>query len=1099
MIINLFLTCAAYAEKTDMQVYFDNQRNEYGSSVEKVDDDYYMLYYQLTNRFNYREGDGEILISRYGTELKITFGSDIISVNGKAEPFTKPVYNNNDQNYISLRLIAYVFGSDININENDSTIKITLNEKPVLPAVNAINGSITLPNDEVAPASGIAFRINANCINVYTNSSFKYVIIESGKNSANYEMPIASTTETYNEYVVSYEILDSYQYDTYSSYGYYSYGGTRSNYNKASSILLTESSFVNLSVIKNRTLLGTVNRNGYDNSLYIYTFSDGYGNQSNVNDSKFSISIPSDIERLYLQYYLNGKDSTNFVYTGYYNKNGSSPFYDYSNYINMNTDDISNIQIDILKGKVITGTVNFPESSSNKELWFNLTGEINNNYTQDNSFFKPVGSTQVEYRIVVPIYDNNKYILSYSQNRLSGYVTSAGKISSEKTLAREIDITTGDSFTQDIFIEQPKIYGTISLPNDELAPSGGMGVKLTLNGDDAISVTATIPQGENSINYELIVPNEILNNYEILLDYSALGGRYSSSQSLYSYNLGTSQQMDVTLNKMSKVSGAISLPENEVAEKDLEVTINASGNFHNYSNVTIPQGKTSTEYSIMVNSNSSYLFSYNITNAEEYLNGYYSENGTVINYWEGKKFNITDDISNINMQTSKVPYISGTISLPQNMSALTEDLSIELIPYFNAKTIILPKGEVSVPYKVYVQARNLNDVNYFQYYLTSNTHPNLWLNGYYTSKGMYSKCIPEYLMFSGDKAENINITLVKSIEITGKIKLPDNNLAKNDIDWDVSVIANGEYGSSANSNATTKLGDNECSYKLNIPEDNFVNGYKLKYYSYNCPEYYNFGYYNVDGATSQKDRAGIIKNQDNLEMTVINKNTINGTITKAVNSADQIMIDVNAASTEYPNNYEDTKHFNVVGKNSFNYSLDIPVDVPSFNVRYYIYGTPGSAMFKNNGYYNSSQENNLTFDNHQAQALTVSDNPVINFTIPLSSTDNYPLALDRIYDVNNNYFDIRDSVYNTKNFTIKAVNKTQEDTESTIFVSRYDKNNKLIEVVSKKTILPKLAMSDIVLKFRSDRLDETDKIKIIAWDTNLCPLAEPKIFSELLE
>ena len=130
MIINLFLTCTTYAETISMQVYFDNERLEYGSSAEKVDNDYYLPYYELTSLFSYREGDGEILMSRYGAELKITFGSDIICVNGQPEPFTKPVYNDKDQNYISLRLIAAIFGSNIAIDESDGTIKITLNQKP---------------------------------------------------------------------------------------------------------------------------------------------------------------------------------------------------------------------------------------------------------------------------------------------------------------------------------------------------------------------------------------------------------------------------------------------------------------------------------------------------------------------------------------------------------------------------------------------------------------------------------------------------------------------------------------------------------------------------------------------------------------------------------------------------------------------------------------------------------------------------------------------------------------------------------------------------------------------------------------------------------
>jgi hypothetical protein len=54
----------------------------------------------------------------------------------------------------------------IKINDEDNTIKITLNKKPPLPEKKSFKGSISLPNNEVAPESGISFKIIAGDIDI---------------------------------------------------------------------------------------------------------------------------------------------------------------------------------------------------------------------------------------------------------------------------------------------------------------------------------------------------------------------------------------------------------------------------------------------------------------------------------------------------------------------------------------------------------------------------------------------------------------------------------------------------------------------------------------------------------------------------------------------------------------------------------------------------------------------------------------------------------------------------------------------------------------------------------------------------------------------
>lgn len=1091
MMINLLFVCTSFAENVDIKVYFDNELITYGDkNVEKVDDDYYLNsnFLRYYNDFTYREADGEIFIRRYGTELKITFGSDSVSINGKAILFTTPVYRTNDYNYISLKLIASVFGSEFNMDEASQTIKITLNQKPVLPLVKSVGGSISLPDGAVAPSSGIAFKITATRNDVYSDVNVKYVLIDSGQNSANFQLPIENDSDTYSEYTVSYQIIDGYQFDDYVEQGYYSYNGTRSSENKQSHILLSENTNINLNVIDKKLISGTVNLNGCkEDSVYIAISSDRYNDGSYVENSKFSLFIPSDAERAYLEYHI--FSSSNYIQNGYYSKNGTVPFYDDENYIDVMNDDISNINFDILKGKMITGTVSFPESAKNTKVGFTISGEINNRTILDEWYTKPEGTTQVEYSFVVPSYDNNKYLLQFSQNDWSGYITAEGKISQDKTLAKEFDVTNGDSFVQDISVEQPKLYGVISLPNNELSPSGGIDVAITLSNyyENETSITVNIPEGQNNTNYKFPVSYELLEQNYLYLDCSAQEGRYSYSDVLYSNDIGVAKQVDITLDKMTKVSGVISLAQNQVAPKalDIDVYTYGSGDAH----VTIPQGENNIEYSMMVKSNESSYICYKISNAEEYLNGYYTKDGTVTSDENAEQLDFSEDQSGIDMQISMAPYISGTISLPQGISAYNEDMEIGISTRYCNSNVTLPKGETSVTYKLYVQAETLDEVDFMQYDLNSELYPELSPFGYYSENGTTSRYDSIDDLFSGTKAEDINITLIKNIEVTGTIKLPDNKLAPKDIPFDINAYGNGSWRIGE---TTIKRGDNSSTYQINIPEDYNLVGYKLMYYSYGCEGFYHAGYYNENGTTSIEDNAEIIKNRNNIAITVLNVCSVTGAITNSIASSDSIDITVTAETIVPTAEYIGSNRFDIEGGNSTSaYTLDIPADVTNFIVRYDIYNSPGSSIFKNEGFYNSSKQNCITFDSEEAQTLNVNDKPNINFTLPLASTDVYTLVLENIYDKNDQYYDVKDENSNADDFTVKVLNKTEQDTEGIVFVSRYDKDNKLIEVVAKKAALPKQTLSNVVLKFEGDRFDQTDHVKATVWDEMQHPLAMP--------
>ncbi len=60
-----------------------------------------------------------------GGEIKLTVGSDVAYVNGKAVKLDVPVFIKDNRSFVPLRFIAENLGFKVEWNENDKTIKIT--------------------------------------------------------------------------------------------------------------------------------------------------------------------------------------------------------------------------------------------------------------------------------------------------------------------------------------------------------------------------------------------------------------------------------------------------------------------------------------------------------------------------------------------------------------------------------------------------------------------------------------------------------------------------------------------------------------------------------------------------------------------------------------------------------------------------------------------------------------------------------------------------------------------------------------------------------------------------------------------------------------
>lgn len=182
----------------------------------------------------------------------------------------------------------------------------------------------------------------------------------------------------------------------------------------------------------------------------------------------------------------------------------------------------------------------------------------------------------------------------------------------------------GSEFVLRVIIANLKEFsGKLSLPNGELAPAGGLEVKLAITHDiDWEELTVVIPEGENYgvFTTQLVeciencgdydaISYEILYNRHAQVDYLRTG--YLSSVGSTSYWRETQSFADTALNlqninfelmKGHVISGKImlALPVQEDVEIDVNVYSNSGNNLYFAESYVIPEGQNSVPYHIRV-------------------------------------------------------------------------------------------------------------------------------------------------------------------------------------------------------------------------------------------------------------------------------------------------------------------------------------------------------------------------------------------------------------------------------------------------------------------------------------------------------------------
>lgn len=456
-----------------------------------------------------------------------------------------------------------------------------------------------------------------------------------------------------------------------------------------------------------------------------------------------------------------------YVRKAYKKGNSSTNDYMEADVFNL-TDDLGNQDFQILTGNRIYGKISLPSGDTAPPggIAFAIhcnaeDPDFNFNYHADTIVSINAGDSSANYVVTAPPASNYHlwyYLISETSGSYirSGYYNETGMVTTYDE-ASNIDINTNDEQINLTVLTGNSLSGTISLPNGNTAPTGGLQVEVRAfdcnQSNLSFGTSAIIPAGKSEANYNLAVP---AGEYRLCYylqpwapDQPYIYSAYYSSNGMVETNslatpitIDTNKSINLTMLIGESICGTISLPEAEAAPTGglpLEIHIlpeheGIAGTKH----IIIPSGLNSYEYNLQGLYHGGYIIGYRIPDSysgTEYVReGYYGSSGMSSSYSGASIINTSENPNGINLFVIPGITITGTLYLPTGNVAPNEGLVVDIeannsANKFARSTVTIPANDNSIPYCLtlepgegYVVFYNLHssDTTYIQqaYYKT---------------------------------------------------------------------------------------------------------------------------------------------------------------------------------------------------------------------------------------------------------------------------------------------------------------------------------------------------------------------------------------------
>ncbi|HHW00925.1 MAG TPA: hypothetical protein GXX36_15420 [Clostridiaceae bacterium] len=940
----------------------------------------------------------------------------------------------------------------------------------LIPA-NLIFGTISLPDGEIAPEGGISGLIDAECDNGTSDDTDddyifnEFFHIPQGESSVDYILPVIANPAG-TGYVVSYFVFE----DEYEMIGYYSVGGTVSDYNSATLVDVSsgDAEGIDLELIsgKNNIISGTVSlpdgdtapaggvrvhvmaRNVLTNSYFISSVTIPEGE----NSVGYSIRIPVNVEGtdyVVLYEFLLSDEDYGYGKRGYYSKEGTRVSYSSADYINVSNGNVEEIDLEILHANIISGTISLPEGEFAPEGGIKVSISALNYYSGYSQL--PIsttvtiteGESSVNYSLAVPVDAigniSNIYMIEYSVYS-EPYKIDQVYYSIDGATSL-FDISRGDVEGINIELLPTNIIsGTISLPDGYTAPAGGIGVSIYAGN---YRTQVTIPEGQNSVEYSLPVASNNAGSgytvrYYISPEYGYVQIGYYSTEgtvlksadgTIVDVSSGTTEGINLELIPGNTISGTVFFPENFTAPADgITVIIEAktdNGTPYDYSddyyiniNKTIPKGKKSVQYSLVVPANiagAGYIVNCSIITNYWKECGYYSDTGTVPDRDSATPVDVSNgDAEGIDIEIlleAICKDIDIHISLPYGDVAPEGGIDVTIFAVNNNGTpdddsddfsfnteVKIFEGTSDAYCTLFMPAYILSSKYVFHYEIDSGK--GYLQKGYYSITGTidsYDLATPVDVNTISDL--HIDLDIIYDTAITGTVTLPDGDIAPaGGIRVGISAFNNREgLISLYQANTIIPEGKNSARYYLPVPPTNDANfSYQVFYFVDTEFGYVQQGYYSNDGTTPYSNSHTPVnvssgsKKEINFEL--LPAHVISGTISLPGNDtalSGGIHVVVSASHDNgTPDDYSDDRFYYTVveipyGKNSINYSL--PIYINDTDISYIVgYEIVRNYDYTRFGYYSDS---GTTPDRDSATPVDVSNGDVEGIDFELIPED----------------------------------------------------------------------------------------------------------------
>ena len=519
-----------------------------------------------------------------------------------------------------------------------------------------------------------------------------------------------------------------------------------------------------------------------------------------------------------------------------------------------------------------------------------------------------------------------------------------------------------------------EISGTVSLPQHQVAPNGGLNIDvIAWNGENEFNENIIIPEGENSVDYAIGVDDPLETDvYEYYIEYDiktqgvndyVLHGFYGEDNTeaiegnasiVEVTEFDNAENIDMVLIPGVAISGTIAVPYDCDADGVYIRALNADTSYYELKYVDLDQDTQNVSYNIVV--------------------------PKTLKNWVPTFANINSDNNTPN--DSEDDYNDSYLaSLQINDEELTYLISYDFLG--GEPDGFLNQG----------------------YYATNETVPN------------YN--IANKVNIAQDTLSNINFEILTANTIRGNLSLPVGVLAEEEMDIYVDAIA--EDGTVYTDNISIEEGHNAEAYKLNVtPGENYVVRYEIpdmEYWGGDYNEEYSYiGYYAGNESVSQEQYASQL-DVENADISNINFHIIkNATIIGEISLPDGVDVqDVDLEGSIFANSgdfYSNAYYTIGSGETSAEFTLKVPPTEEGYYLAYTLDEFSPDLDIVGLGYYADSSSV-TEFDS--AVSIDVSSGNVsgINFkmlTIPelendVSNTKNnaYELGLKTVYNESLDY------------------------------------------------------------------------------------------------